>query len=157
MQRQKQRYRILFIFLCPADVQVVTIPSFKFVISHTGKSYQAEKDQKDCPVLEKKIGDRISGSFLGLEGYELEITGGSDKDGFPMRKDIEGTVRKKIVVTRGIGFRENTGGLRKRKLLRGNTISTDVSQINCRVSKAGEKGLEEILGKKEEAGKEAGK
>ena len=123
--------------------------TFKFVISHVGKSYQVEKDQKDCPVLEKKIGDTIPATFLGLDGYELEMTGGSDKDGFPMRKDIEGTVRKKIIVTKGVGFKADRKGLRRRKLLRGNTISTDISQINCKVVKAGAKSFEEIFGKVE--------
>lgn len=124
--------------------------TFKLVISHGGRSYQVEKDQKDCPVLEKKIGDTISGHFIGLEGYELEITGGSDKDGFPMRKDVEGIVRKNIIITRGIGFRTSIKGLRKRRLLRGNAIATDISQINCKVVKTGDKSLEEIFGKKEE-------
>lgn len=131
------------------------MPRFKFVISHAGKSYQVEKDHKDSPVLEKKIGDSVDGGFLGLAGYELQITGGSDKDGFPMRKDIEGIGRKKIVVTRGTGFR-GTHGLRRRKLLRGNTVSLEISQINCRVLKQGEKSVEELLGKKEKGEEKEG-
>ena len=34
--------------------------TFKIVISEKGKSYQVEKEQKDCPVLEKKIGETVS-------------------------------------------------------------------------------------------------
>jgi small subunit ribosomal protein S6e len=122
---------------------------FKFVISDGEKSYQIEKDQKDCPVIGKKIGDIILVDFLGLSDYELQITGGSDKDGFPMRKDVEGGVRKKFIVTKGIGFKTNISGLRRRKMLRGNTIGVDIVQINCKVVKKGEKPLEEILGKRE--------
>jgi small subunit ribosomal protein S6e len=122
---------------------------FKFVISEKGKGYQIEKDQKDAPVLGKKIGDKISGDFLGLAGYDLEVTGGSDKDGFPMRRDIEGVVRRRIIITKGIGLHTDVEGLRRRKMLRGNTIAADVSQINCKVVKAGEKTLEDIFGKKE--------
>ncbi len=125
------------------------MPNFKFVISQGNKSWQAEKDQKECPVTGKKIGDAIPGDFLGLNGYELLINGGSDKDGFPMRKDIEGMVRKHIVVTEGKGFKTDVRGLRRRKTLRGNTISAEIVQINCTVAKAGEKSLEEVLGKKE--------
>ena len=124
--------------------------TFKIVVSHAGKSYQLEKEQKDCPVLEKSIGDTVSGSFLGLEDYELLITGGSDKEGFPMRKDIEGIGRKKIIVTKGIGFRAKTEGLRRRKQLCGNTISTEIAQINFKVVKEGHKKLDEIFPKKEE-------
>ncbi len=126
--------------------------NFKFVISDKNQSWQIEKPQGECPILGKKIGDSFSASFLGLDGYELLITGGSDKDGFPMRKDIEGTVRKAIVITRGIGFKGRKGE-RVRKNLRGNIIAQDIAQINCKVVKAG-KPLEELLpkkGKKEES------
>ena len=87
---------------------------------------------------------------MGLDGYELQITGGSDKEGFPMRNDIKGISRKKIVVTKGIGFHARKG-LRRRKLIRGNTISTETAQINFKVVKAGHKHLAEIFPKKEEA------
>ncbi len=134
------------------------MPVFKFVISSGKKSYQAEKEQSECPVLGKKVGDTISGGFLGLDGYELLITGGHDRDGFPMHKDIDGVMRKSMIVTKGIGFsgrlrrkKKKTsvrGGLRKKKLFHGNTIDAVVSQINCKVSKAGGKNLDEVLGKK---------
>ncbi len=122
---------------------------FKFVISDRGKSYQIEKDQKDTPVMGKKIGDALQGDFLGLHGYELQINGGSDKDGFPMRKDVEGVVRRRIIITKGIGLHTDVEGLRRRRMIRGNTIGTDIAQINCKVAKAGEKSLEEMFGKKE--------
>jgi small subunit ribosomal protein S6e len=127
------------------------MPAFKFVISHQGKSYQVEKDQKDAPVLGKKLGDKVDGSFLGLNGYELEITGGSDKDGFPMRPDIEGVMRRRILLEKGIGFRADVKGLRRRKMVRGNTIAQDIAQVNCKVTKAGHAHLDEVLGKKEKA------
>ncbi len=119
---------------------------FKFVISHAKQSVQVEKDQKDAPVLGKKIGDTLPGEFLGLAGYELLITGGSDKDGFPMRSDVEGQVRKKQILTKGHGFKTDFEGKRKRRIVRGNTIAQDISQINCKVVKAGEKGMHELLG-----------
>ena len=140
---------------------------FKFVISEGKKTYQIEKDQRDCPVIGKKIGDAIGGDFLGMAGYEFKVTGGSDKDGFPMRSDIEGVMRKKIILTKGTGFKgkikagkkiaKPKKGARKRKILRGNTITLDVVQINCKVMKSGEKTIEEILGtaKKTEPEKEA--
>lgn len=97
----------------------------------------------------KKIGDAFDAEFLGLQGYELHITGGSDKEGFPMKKDVEGAVRKKIIITKGFAFASEKEGVRKRKLLRGNTISPDTAQINCKVSKHGDKPVGEILGTKE--------
>ncbi|MBI2579647.1 MAG: 30S ribosomal protein S6e [Candidatus Aenigmarchaeota archaeon] len=127
---------------------------FKFVISDKKHSGQVEKDQKDCPILGKRIGDTIQGDFLGLEGYEMKVTGGSDRDGFPMRRDIEGTVRKRFMASEGTGFRPEKEGLRKRRMFRGNTISHDVSQINCSVVKQGSKALEELLPRKAKEQKE---
>ncbi len=129
--------------------------SFKFVISDGKKSYQIEKDQKDAPVFGKQIGDTLSGDFLGLDGYELQITGGSDKDGFPMRKDIEGQLRKRFLLANGVGFRTDVDGLRKRRMLRGNAIGDDISQINCKVVVKGSVNIEDVAPKKEKKVKEA--
>lgn len=135
---------------------------FKFVISEGKKSYQVEKDQKDAPVLGRAIGDTLDGHFLGLDGYQLQIMGGSDKDGFPMRKDIEGQLRRRFLITKGIGFsgkkkeKKDTykiKGVKRRKMLRGNMINDDIAQINCKVVKAGGTPLDQLFNKekKEEA------
>ncbi len=119
---------------------------FKFVISHAKQSVQVEKDQKDAPIIGKKLGETLSGDFLGLVGYELQITGGSDKDGFPMRKDVDGQMRKKQMLTKGLGFWTDVEGKRKRRVVRGNTVAADIAQVNCKVVKAGDKGMFELLG-----------
>jgi small subunit ribosomal protein S6e len=130
---------------------------FRFVIGHAGRTVQIEKDQKDAPVFGKKIGDAFTGEFLGLDGYELKVTGGSDKDGFPMRSDVEGIVKKHMILTKGVGFRSmkrikkkkfKREGLRKRKTIRGNTISGDTMQINCVITKTGSKNFDELFPKK---------
>lgn len=121
--------------------------NFKVVISDpkTKKAYQKEMEQAVTGMFGKKIGDTVSGNNLGFSGYEFLITGGSDKDGFPMRADIDGISRKKVLITKGTGLRSNVKGKRKRKSIRGNTISQDISQINLKVSKYGTKSIEEIL------------
>lgn len=120
----------------------------KIVISDpkTGKSYQKEITKgNENFLIGKKIGDKIDGSFLGLNNYVLEITGGSDSSGFPMRKDLIGTRRAKLLLTKGVGFRTNKKGLRKKKTVRGNTIASDIAQVNCKVVSYGEKSLEEYF------------
>lgn len=131
---------------------------FKIVISDpkTRRAYQKEVEKQASGLIGKKIGDTFSGNVLGLSGYEFQITGGSDKEGFPMRRDVEGTARKKILLSSGPGFHPKRKGQRKRKSIRGNTISTAISQINVKVVKYGDKPLEKIFGVKEEkAEKEA--
>jgi hypothetical protein len=67
-----------------------------------------------------------------------------------MRRDIDGAMRRKFILTKGIGFNADKEGLRRRKMLRGNAIGLDIVQINCKVVKKGGKALEEIFGKKED-------
>ena len=127
---------------------------FKLTISDpkAKKCYQTEHDTKS--LLGMNIGGKFDGSLIGLEGYELEIRGGSDDSGFPMRKDVHGIAKKKILLTNGCGFKTKVGGLRRRKIVRGNTISEGITQINCKVLKTGKKNLEEMFGKKAEEKKE---
>jgi len=90
------------------------------------------KDQQAQPLLGMKIGEEVDGSLLGLQG-RVKITGGSDKAGFPMRGDISGGVKKYVLMTKGIGFRKDAGeGKKKRKLVRGNTITDEIYQINAK-------------------------
>ncbi|MBI4154948.1 30S ribosomal protein S6e [Candidatus Woesearchaeota archaeon] len=104
----------------------------------------------------KKVGEVIDGQLIGLPNYQLRISGGSDTAGFPMRPDIEGIGRKRLVLSRGsTGFKgkkrkvqhkQNHYFLTKRKSIRGNTISQFTKQINLQVVKAGEKSIPELLG-----------
>ncbi len=133
----------------------------KFVVSHGAKSCQIEKD---VPVAGKKIGDTLEGSLLGMDGYKLVITGGSDKAGFPMNKDVENQGKKRMLVYPGFGFSGlkkikkltfRHEGMRRRKSMRGNTVSMETAQINCKVVETGAKPFDEYVpkaGKKEEKG-----
>lgn len=126
--------------------------NFKIVLSDpkSRKAYQKEVDQAASGLVGKKLGEKVSGDFMGLSGYEIEITGGSDKQGFPMRRDVEGQGRKKIILAMPPGFHPARKGQRKRKSIRGNTVSAEIVQINAKVVKQGAKSVEELLGKKEE-------
>lgn len=85
----------------------------------------------------KKLGDKMRGELVEKPGYEFEITGGSDNAGFPMRKDVTGTGRRKILVTNSTGQRQTKAGVRIRKTVAGNTISEFTSQLNVKVVKHG--------------------
>lgn len=108
------------------------MPNFKLTISDTkGKSITKElKDNEGIPFLGHKIGDEIDASTAGLQG-KLFIKGGSDRSGVPMRRDIHGPQKKYVLLTQGVGLKAKKGE-RYRKLMRGNTVSEEVYQINCR-------------------------
>jgi len=119
----------------------------------TGKAYKVDGKDTEASALfiGKRIGDVVDADILGLGGYVLEITGGSDKEGMPMRKDVSGTVRKRILITSPPGYRPKEKGKRRRKSVRGNEISSEISQINVQIKEYGRKSIEKLLVKAEES------
>jgi len=126
---------------------------FKVVISDpkTGRAYQKVISGANAnKLLGKEVGDKINGTIVELPpDYELQITGGSDKDGFPIRPDIPGSVRKRILLSGGVGYNPKERGIRKKKMVRGRVISRDIVQINMKVIKHGKIPLEEYFKKDE--------
>ena len=115
----------------------------------TGKSYQ--KVLEDNPFINNKVGDKVSGNLLGLDDYELEIRGGSDKSGCPIRNDMPGIGKKQALLASGPCVKIKIKGNRIRKTVVGNIINSDIVQVNIKVIKQGSKNLDEIMPKKEEA------
>jgi small subunit ribosomal protein S6e len=120
----------------------------KLVISEpkSGKSHQTEvaKD-KESLFIGHKVGETIEGGALGAAGYTLKITGGSDTAGFPIRPDVTGPRRIKVLLADGPGYHQANYGQREKRLVRGNLISDEIMQINCVVVTAGEKPLAELF------------
>ena len=136
---------------------MICMADFKIVISDpkTGKSYQKElKDPDSKNLFGMKIGDTVKGELFGLTGYEMMITGGSDNCGFPMRRDVIGTPRKRILSTKGSGVRDIEYGDRKRKSVAGNTIFDLTAQVNLKVTKQGKEPMEPKAEKAEDAKEE---
>ncbi|UCF08968.1 MAG: 30S ribosomal protein S6e [Thermoplasmata archaeon] len=125
---------------------------FKTVISDpkSGKTYQWEVTGHHAnSLVGKRMGDEVDGIFVRLPGYKLVITGGSDKDGFPMRRELPGPKRRKVLITEGVGFHPDDKGVRRRKTVRGGTISPDIVQINMRITVHGSKSIEDLLKEEE--------
>jgi len=134
---------------------------FKINISDkSGKTYKLETEAN--ALNDKELHSIVQGSDVSqdLEGYELEITGASDKSGFTAMKNVDGVGIKRVLLGYGKGMhqrpkgekKKNTqsGGLRLRKTVRGKVISPAISQINFKVTKEGTKKLSEIFAKPEE-------
>ncbi|WNZ28974.1 MAG: 30S ribosomal protein S6e [Candidatus Bathyarchaeota archaeon] len=109
---------------------------FKVIVSDpadgTSKAVELEEAQA-VPLIGRKLGEEIDGTALKLSGFKLKITGGSDKDGFPMRPNIHGGIRIGAILSEGVGFRATRKGERKRKTLRGNVITDAIVQVNMKV------------------------
>lgn len=107
---------------------------FKVVISDpaTGKSEVKEvKDAEAQLLVGRRLGEVIDGAPLGLQG-RLVLTGGSDKAGFPMRADVLGGGKNYVLMTGGVGFRTGISGAKERRLVRGNTVTEEIFQLNAK-------------------------
>ncbi|KUG19573.1 MAG: 30S ribosomal protein S6e [Methanomicrobiaceae archaeon] len=127
---------------------------FKIVLSdpQSGRSYKIDATGPAAGAfVGKRIGAEMDAGVLGLPGYVIEITGGTDRTGIPARRDLPGSGRRRLLLSAGTGFSPKYSGERRRKSVRGNEISADFVQINARVKEYGEKPLNEYFEKAEPA------
>ncbi len=123
---------------------------FKVVVSDpkTGQAYNLTVSGGAAGAfVGKKIGKEVDGGAIGLPGYKLQITGGSDRDGTASRSDLPGVGRKRLLLSGGSGFHASHDGERRRKFVRGNEITIEFVQINTIVTGYGEKALSEYFPK----------
>lgn len=122
---------------------------FQVVVAdpETGDTRQFEIDDQDANrFLGKELGDTVDGTAVGLDGYTLKLTGGSDAAGRPLREDVAGAnLREVLVAGRTTGYHPSRDGERKRVTVRGREVTDDVAQINAKISEYGDKTIAELL------------
>ena len=123
---------------------------FKLTINDVKAKKSYKKEVESDIFMNKKIGEKVSGDEFGFKGYEFTITGGSDKQGFPMRSDVPGIGRKRPLVVSGVGVKNKVKGMKQRKTMHGNTVDENVSQVNLKVEKYGKDTLPKLLGLEKE-------
>jgi len=120
----------------------------------TGRSAQLALDvDKAALLLNYKINDIIDGSAIGLQGYKLKITGGSDSSGFPMTKGIGGAIKTSVL--KKIASSGRSMGLHKRFTVRGSAISADTEQVNTVIVEYGSIPASELFPEKKSGEAEA--
>ncbi len=107
----------------------------------SGKAFSHKTDEKEL-FANKKVGEEIGLDSLGFQGYVAVITGGSDKEGFPIKRDLEGPARRKVFITV-----DKKKGVRRRITFRGNLLTAETTQVNLSVRKYGAKLFAELLPK----------
>lgn len=121
---------------------------FQVVVAdpESGTSYKLDVEGQDANrFMGRELGDTVDGGAVGLDGYELELTGGSDVSGRPMRADVTGTGTKAILMTGGTGYQPQREGERRRVTVRGREIGDDTRQINAKIVSRGSDSPEELL------------
>ena len=117
----------------------------------SGVTYQIDVDGQDANrFMGREIGDEVDVGVVGLAVYTLEITGGSDTAGRPMRSHVRGPDLKSVLLEGGVGYEPSRDGERKRVTVRGREISDEVRQINASVVARGSTDVDELLGESED-------
>ena len=110
--------------------------TFQVVVSDpaSGRTTQLEVDGQDANrFLGRALGDEIDAGAIGLGGATVQLTGGSDRAGRPLRADVEGEALTELLSKGGVGYRPRRDGERKRITVRGREISDEVAQINAKL------------------------
>merc|ERR1712193_178208 len=105
------------------------------------KCIDVDDDKKLLPFFDKRMAQEISGDSLGDEfkGYRFRISGGNDKQGFPMLQGVLTPERVRLLLKKGSKcYRQRRTGEMKRKSVRGCIVSHDLSVLNLVVVKRGE-------------------
>ena len=93
------------------------------------------------PFYEKRMGQEVDAATLGDEwaGYVFRITGGNDKQGFPMKQGVLTQGRVRLLLSKGHScYRPRRTGERKRKSVRGCIVDGNLSVLSVVIVKKGE-------------------
>jgi len=109
---------------------------FKVIVSdpQTGTSKVVELEEtRAAPFIGRRVGETVDGAVVDLPAHKVQIMGGSDNDGVPMRSNVHGGVRRSVVLSGGTGFNPKRKGERRRKTVRGSIITDEIIQINMKI------------------------
>jgi len=109
------------------------------------KLIEVDDDKKLMPFFDKRMAAEVPGDSLGDEykGYVFRITGGNDKQGFPMKQGILSSGRVRLLFSKGMScFRERRNGCRKRKSVRGCIVGSDLAVMSLVIAKKGDEDIE---------------
>jgi small subunit ribosomal protein S6e len=111
-----------------------------------GSTHQIEVSDQDANrFIGKELGEEVDGHAVGLDGYTLELTGGSDNAGRPMRDDVRGAALKEVLLEGGTGYDPERDGERKRVTVRGREVSDNTRQINAKIAERGDESVDDLL------------
>ncbi len=128
--------RELFNFILRWRVNL-QMAKFKVIVSDpqdgTSKVVEVE-EARAAPFIGRRMGEIIDGIVIDMPAHKLQILGGSDKDGVPMRGDVHGGIRRQVVLSEGAGFKASKEGERRRKTVRGNIVTDEIVQLNMKIT-----------------------
>jgi len=108
------------------------------------KCIEIDDEKKLRIFYEKRMSQEVDGDALGdqFKGYIFKITGGNDKQGFPMKQGVLTNTRVQLLLGKNTTcYRPRRNGERKRKSIRGCIVGADIAVIHLVVVKKGDEEL----------------
>ncbi|XP_009889821.1 PREDICTED: 40S ribosomal protein S6 [Charadrius vociferus] len=108
------------------------------------KLIEVDDERKLRTFYEKRMATEVAADSLGEEwkGYVVRISGGNDKQGFPMKQGVLTHGRVRLLLSKGHScYRPRRTGERKRKSVRGCIVDANLSVLNLVIVKKGEKDI----------------
>ncbi|KAJ3007314.1 UNVERIFIED_CONTAM: 40S ribosomal protein S6, partial [Siphonaria sp. JEL0065] len=129
----------------------------------TQKMIEIDDERKTRIFYDKRMSQEVKADGLGDEfkGYVFKITGGNDKQGFPMKQGVLRPGRASLLLSKGHScYRARRTGERKRKTVRGCIVASDIAALSLVVVKQGDNeipGLTDVTNPKRLGPKRASK
>lgn len=130
------------------ELSHIVLPSYVTQINiacpSTGmqKIIEIDDERRLQNLYDRRMAQEIDGSMLGEEydGFLFRISGGNDKQGFPMRQGVLTNTRVRLLCKKGHkAYRQRRAGERKRRSVRGCIVGNDIAVLNLVVTQMGEK------------------
>ncbi|KAF2114690.1 ribosomal protein S6e-domain-containing protein [Lophiotrema nucula] len=105
------------------------------------KLIEIDDERKLRVFMDRRMGQEVPGDSVGDEfkGYVFKITGGNDKQGFPMKQGVMHPTRVRLLLSTGHScYRPRRTGERKRKSVRGCIVGMDLSVLALSIAKVGD-------------------
>jgi small subunit ribosomal protein S6e len=118
--------------------------NISFPANGTQKLIEIDDDRKLRVFMERRMGQEVSADSVGDEfkGYIFKITGGNDKQGFPMKQGVMHPTRVRLLLSTGHScYRPRRTGERKRKSVRGCIVGMDLAVLALSIVKQGDKDI----------------
>lgn len=108
------------------------------------KTVEIDEERRYRIFYDKKISQEVEADSLGDEwkGYVLRVTGGNDKQGFPMKQGVLLPYRVRLLLADGHScYRPRRDGERRRKSVRGCIVGPDIAVLSLIIVKQGDNEL----------------
>lgn len=115
--------------------------NISFPANGTQKLIDIDDERKLGVFMDRRMGHEVPGDSVGDEfkGYVFRITGGNDKQGFPMKQGVMHPTRVRLLLAKGHScYRPRRTGERKRKSVRGCIVAADLAVLALSIVKKGD-------------------